>query len=99
MRGHLHLVSSSVRENDKQTFFINHIGEVIKRLNCIFISEKEKIYMIKDALVRLYRDYEITTGYNCEPYFIRAEKKLRRIIREKKVNHYYNLLKRENIII
>lgn len=62
----------------------------------IFISKKEKIFTLKEELLNLYRDYEITTGYNEEPYFIRAEKKIRRIIRENKVNYYYNLFKKFN---
>ena len=54
----------------------------------------EKIYILKDILIKIYRDYEITTGIIDEPYFIRAEKKIKRIIREKKVDYYYNLLKK-----
>ena len=36
----------------------------------------------------------MSTGIIDEPYFIRAEKKIKRIIREKKVDYYYNLLKK-----
>lgn len=81
--------------NDKKTKdFGKHFQKLKDCLNCIFVSKNEKIYILKDILTKIYRDYEITTGIIDEPYFIRAEKKLRRIIREERVDYYYNLLKK-----
>lgn len=57
-----------------------------------FKSKKEKIYILKDTLIKIYRDYEKTTGIRGVPYYIRAEIKLNTIIKERKVDYYYNLL-------
>lgn len=96
MKRHLRLVASSscaIKTNKKQDFL--EFGELLNRIfGNIFISRNEKIYILKDIITKLYRDYEISTGIIDEPYFIRAEKKIRRIIRENKVNYYYNLLKK-----
>lgn len=91
---HLRLVVSNGQESKKKSAFIKYLKNINEQLKCIFISKNEKIYILKDILTKIYRDYEISTGIIDEPYFIRAEKKLRRIIREKKVNYYYNLLKK-----
>lgn len=96
MERHLRLVVSH-NVSCKRTALLKRYFEKIKeKLKCIFTSKNEKIYILKDILIKIYRDYEITTGIIDEPYFIRAEKKLRRIIREKKVDYYYNLLKKFN---
>ena len=74
--------------------FGEHWQKLKEHLNCVLVSKNEKIYILKDILTKIYRDYEITTGIIDEPYFIRAEKKLRRIVREGRVDYYYNLLKK-----
>ena len=60
----------------------------------LFISRNEKIYILKDVLNNIYRDYEITTGINDIPYFVKAENKLRQIVQDNKINYYYNRLKK-----
>lgn len=91
---HLRLVVSHDKKSKKNAVFKSHLEKLKEYLKSIFISKNEKIYVLKDILIKIYRDYEITTGIIDEPYFIRAEKKIRRIIREKKVDYYYNLLKK-----
>ncbi len=87
---HLRLIVSHDRNCTKKAI-IEDLKEKVKNL---FISKREKIYILKDILIKIYRDYEITTGYDFEPYYIRAENKLQTIIRDKKVDYYYNLLKK-----
>ena len=94
MERHLRLVVSRETECNKKLYWWKSFNYFKEQLNSIFISQNEKIYILKDILIKIYRDYEITTGIIDEPYFIRAEKKIRRIIREKKVDYYYNLLKK-----
>ncbi len=94
MERHLRLVVSHDAECNKSGSLQKFLKVFKENLKCIFISKNEKIYILKDILIKLYRDYEITTGIIDEPYFIRAEKKIRRIIREEKVDYYYNLLKK-----
>ncbi|MBQ3641851.1 hypothetical protein II906_08020 [bacterium] len=94
IKRHLRIVASSEKRYCNKTSFIRAWESITNRLENIFISEKEKIYTIREELIKCFRDYEITTGYMEEPYFIKAEKKLRRIIREKKVDYYYNLVKK-----
>lgn len=95
MKKNLKLVYSrgaSISKKEKKNYLLNfklNIGS-------IFISKKQKIFILKEELLNLYRDYEVSTGYVDEPYFIKAEKKIRRIIREDKVNYYFNLFKKIN---
>ncbi len=88
-RGHLHLVA-----NNAQTEKLRLKEKIQNYLNDIFISRNEKIFILKDSLINIYRDYEITTGIKDIPYFVKAESKLRQIIQENKVNYYYNRLKK-----
>ena len=90
MKRHLKLVysrdTSILKKKKNKNFLLNfkfNFGD-------FFITKNRKIFILKEELLNLYRDYEISTGYCEEPYFIRAEKKIRRIIRENKVNYYYN---------
>ena len=94
MERHLRLVASNTIECNKKTNLKKQFIDKFDEIKSMFISETEKIYILKDILTKLYKDYEETTGIIDEPYFIRAEKKVRRIIREKKVDHYYKLLKK-----
>lgn len=94
MERHLRLVVSRDVECNKKESWAKYFIGTKEFLQNIFISKNEKIYILKNILIDLYKDYEITTGIVDEPYFIRAEKKIRRIIREKKVDHYYKLLKK-----
>ena len=87
---HLKLIVSNNYDCSKRAG-IEGLKEKVKNL---FISKREKIYILKDILIKIYRDYEITTGYDFEPYYIRAENKLQTIIKDKKVDYYYNLLKK-----
>ncbi len=94
MERHLRLVSSCAVENKQRTSLIKRLENIANSIKTVFISENEKIYVLKDIINKIYRDYEITTGIVDEPYFIKAEKKIQRIIRENKVDYYYNLLKK-----
>ena len=94
MKRHLRIVASSKNDDSVRISFFKVWESFTDKLNNVLISEKEKIYTIREELIKCFRDYEVTTGYCEEPYFIKAEKKLRRIIREKKVDYYYNLVKK-----
>ncbi len=88
-RRHLRLVSS--KADIEKTTFKEIITDYFADL---FISKNEKIYILKDVLNNIYRDYEITTGINDIPYFVKAENKLKQIVLENKINYYYNRLKK-----
>ena len=94
MERHLRLVTSSAIAYKEETSLFKKLEKITKNIKSAFISKNEKIYVLKDILNKIYRDYEITTGIIDEPYFIKAEKKIQRIIREHKVDYYYNLLKK-----
>ena len=94
MERHLRLVTSRAGAQNEKTSLFEKLEIIVNNIKSAFVSENEKIYVLKDIINRIYRDYEITTGIIDEPYFIKAEKKLRRIIREHKVDYYYNLLKK-----
>ena len=94
MERHLRLVTSHAIQHKKKTNLFEKLVNLHENIKSAFVSENEKIYVLKDILIKIYRDYEITTGIIDEPYFIKAEKKMRRIIREKKIDYYYNLLKK-----
>lgn len=97
---HLRLVISHCENYQKQDVlkeFIEKIKEKVReKIDCIFVSKNEKIYMIKDALIQIYRDYELTTGVIDIPYFVRAEKRISKIIKDRKINYYYLRLKKFN---
>ena len=91
---HLRLVSSHCDVKEKEVLFIKYLELISDFFDKIFTSKQEKIYIIKDFLIKLYQDYEISTGIDDPPYYIRAEKRIIKIIKEKKVNYYYNRFKR-----
>ena len=62
----------------------------------MFVPEKRKIWILKKFLINIYKDYEETTGYVDLPYFVRAKNKLDEIIRENKVNYYYEKVRKHN---
>ena len=94
MERHLRLVvSNNTRIYEKNSFY-KKLEKFINKLENIFTSKTEKILVLKEILINIYRDYEITTGIIDEPYFLKAEKKISRIIRENKVDYYYNLLRK-----
>ena len=91
---HLRLVVSqnfSCGKNCEKLPFFKKLKIV---MNCILTPRAEKICILKSFLTRIYKDYEISTGYNSEPYFIRAENKLSNIIQQNKVDYYYLLVKK-----
>ena len=94
MERHLRLVTSNAIKHKKKTNLLEKIVNLHENIKSAFVSENEKIYVLKDILIKIYRDYEFSTGIIDEPYFIKAEKKMKRIIREKKIDYYYNLLKK-----
>ena len=91
---YLRLVVSHEGEYTQKHFGVMFFRRFKSKFQDIFISKREKIYFLKDILTKIYRDYEITTGIIDEPYFIRAENKLRCIVKDNKIDYYYNLLKR-----
>ena len=86
-------------KNVKQKTVENYsYSEKIKDFfDCIFLSENKKIYIIKDSLIRLYKDYEETTGVIDVPYFVKAERRISQIIQSGKINYYYKKLKKINL--
>ena len=92
-KNYLHLVVSNDCKQRQNPFSVRIFKKINNKLQNIFISKREKIYILKDILTKIYRDYEITTGIREEPYFIRAENKLRCIVRDNKIDYYYDLLK------
>lgn len=91
---HLRLVASSCEKTEQKTFLIRLIETFNNFTDSILTPENEKIYTIKEVLIKLYKDYEISTGIIDPPYYIKAEKRMIRIVKEKKIDHYYNMLKK-----
>lgn len=91
---HLRLVVSRCKECEKDSVFTSGLEKFKDFFDCIFLTKNEKIYIIKDILIKIYRDYEQSTGNIDIPYFVRAEIRMSKIIQDKKVNYYYNRLKK-----
>lgn len=91
---HLKLVSSNDCSCDKTFDFTGMMTNCIEYIKNKTISKREKIYVLKDALIKLYRDYEITTGISDIPYYERAELKISEIIQENKIDYYFKLLEK-----
>ncbi len=94
MGRHLRLVVSNETQLNQRSLNYETFNNLVFKLKSMFVSKNDKIYILKETLMNIYRDYEISTGIIDEPYFIKAEKKIRRIIRENKVDYYYSLLKK-----
>ncbi len=90
---HLRLVFSNEDKLDNNCK-INSLKKIKTIFNDLFLSKSEKIIIIKDCLIKIYRDYEETTGIIDIPYFVRAEMRLSKIIKDRKINYYYNRLKK-----
>lgn len=91
---HLRLVAGKYDKKQEKITSINY-SEIIKDFfSCIFISENKKIYLIKDILTKLYKDYEETTGIIDVPYFVKADRRISQIVKSGKVNYYYKKLKK-----
>ena len=93
---HLHVIETKTSK-EKSIQNITYSERIKDFIECIFISENKKIYLIKDALVRLYKDYEETTGVIDVPYFVKAERRISQIIKSGKINYYYKKLKKINL--
>lgn len=94
---HLRLVVSNA-ENSNTTDCSSDYKDYIKDFfNGLFVSKNEKIYIIKDCLTKIYKDYEDTTGIIDVPYFVKAERRISQIIKSGKINYYYNKLKKINL--
>lgn len=91
---HLRLVGPDMVNCTKRAIFREHWECFKDNVLCRLISKREKIYTLKDFLIKIYRDYEITTGISEVPYYVRAEMKISKIIQENKVDYYYNLFKK-----
>ena len=50
--------------------------------------------MLKNLLIKLFKDYEETTGINEIPYWDKAELMMDKILKENKVDYYYDRLKK-----
>jgi hypothetical protein len=94
MGRHLRLIVSNETQLNQRSLNYEFFYNLVFKLKSMFISKSDKIYILKETLMNIYREYEISTGIIDEPYFIKTEKKIRRIIRENKVDYYYSLLKK-----
>ena len=92
-RRHLRLVISN-EEISRKKSFREYLQQLKDFFECILLSKNEKIIIIKDSLIKIYKDYEETTGIIDIPYFVRADIRMSQIIRDKKINYYYNRLKK-----
>ena len=91
---HLRLVVSHCKTTNKNALKPRVLSKLKDFFDGVFLSKNEKIYIIKDILIKIYRDYEQTTGFVDIPYFVRAESRISQIIKDKKVDYYYNKLKK-----
>ena len=91
---HLRLVVSHCEKTSENSLITSNLRKIKDFWEGAFLSKNEKIYIIKDILIKIYRDYEQTTGFVDIPYFVRAESRISQIIKERKVDYYYNKLKK-----
>ncbi len=91
---HLRLINFCEKKYAKKSSARTNFLTIKDFMDNLFLSKYEKIYILKDILIRLYKEYEETTGIMDIPYFVKAEKRICRIIKERKVDYYFNRLKR-----
>lgn len=93
---HLRLVACSNACSCKSVFLLRYADKLKTFYKQVFTSKREKIFILKDALIKIYRDYEISTGVSDIPYYIRAELKISKILQENKVDYYFKLIEKFN---
>jgi Fe-S-cluster containining protein len=96
---HLRLVAASYDKKKEKRVSVSYSEKIKDFFDCIFISENKKIYLIKDTLTRLYKDYEETTGIIDVPYFVKADRRISQIIKSGKINYYYKKLKKNRFLM
>lgn len=94
IKRHLKLVVSNNSKCVKKPNFTGFVLNCSENFKCMLTSKREKIYMLKDSLIKLYRDYEISTGVCDIPYYVRAELKMSEIIQDDKVDYYFKILEK-----
>ena len=95
-KGHLKLVVPSKNDETENPDLKTILADTYDNLKCMITPKREKIYVLKDYLTKLYRDYEISTGF-CEiPYYVRAELKISEIIQKNKLNYYFKMFEKIN---
>lgn len=91
---HLRLIVSNDCKNAKMVDFVGVWLRCLEQFRCIFTPKRAKIYILKDSLIKIYRDYEITTGICDIPYYVRAELKISEIIQSNKIDYYFKIVEK-----
>ncbi len=90
---HLRLIFSR-EENWRDYNKINYLEKIKDFFECILLSKHEKIVILKYCLIKIYRDYEQSSGIIDIPYFVKADIRMSQIVKDKKIDYYYNRLKK-----
>ena len=95
-KGHLKLVVTPEFDESENTDIKTFFDNTYDSLKCMITPKREKIYVLKDYLTKIYRDYEISTGFCDIPYYVRAELKISEIIQKNKLNYYFKMFEKIN---
>lgn len=95
-KGHLKLVVPSKNDETETSDFKTILDDTYDNIKCMITPKREKIYVLKDHLIKLYRDYEFSTGFCDIPYYLRAELKISEIIQKNKLNYYFKMFEKIN---
>lgn len=91
---HLRLIVSKNSKNAKMVSIIGFFRKCREQFKCIITPKKQKIYILKDSLIKIYRDYEVSTGICDIPYYVRAELKISEIIQSNKIDYYFKIVEK-----
>lgn len=91
---HLKLVYSNNEIQTTKENFLAKLQSFCDDFRFMFISQNKKIESLRNILLNMYRDYEISSGESDIPYFIKAENKINKILQEGKINYYYKKLRK-----
>ncbi len=91
---HLRLVAYHNVCCGRKDLFKIYLEKIKERFKSTFTSKKKKIYELNSILINIFKEYEISTGMIDLPYFLRAEEAINKIIKEKKVDYYYELFEK-----
>ena len=81
-------------KSPRKKYGTNFFTKIKNNIKVILFPKYKKAQKLKKLLIKLFKDYEETTGINDIPYWQKAETMMEKILKENKVDYYYDRLKK-----
>ena len=81
-------------KSPRKKYGTNFFTKIKNNIKVILFPKYQKAKILKNVLIKIYKDYEESTGINDIPYVERADLMIMKILKENKVDYYYDKLKK-----